>query len=235
MKDLKEHHPTFKMPAVWFPYGKIGKSPAGMAWDTSEGKFGPFAGQLFVGDQNQSCVMRVFLEKVDGHWQGMAVRFRENLGCGVIRVHFGKDHSMFAGMSNDGWGSSGNLNRGIKRIVWTGKVPFEVKEMRARPDGFQLVFTKPVDKSAAANVGSYKMTSYTYKLEGRYGGPELDKQNPVITAAEVAEDGMSVHLKVDGLRAGYVHELQAKGVRSTESTPILHDTMFYTLVNIPKK
>ena len=30
---------------------EMGRSPSGFAWDMSEGKFGPFAGQLFVGDQ----------------------------------------------------------------------------------------------------------------------------------------------------------------------------------------
>ena len=38
---------------------------------------------------------------------------------------------------------------------------------------------------------------------------------------------------VDGLRAGYVHELHAEGVRSAEGAPLLHDEAYYTLVRIP--
>jgi glucose/arabinose dehydrogenase len=235
MKDLKKSHPTFKMPAVWFPYGKIGKSPAGMAWDTSGGRFGPFAGQLFVGDQNQSCVMRVMLEKVDGHWQGACIRWREGLGCGVIRVAFGKDDSMFVGMTNAGWGSVGSLSMGFKRISWTGKLPFEIKSMQARPDGFKLIFTKPVDPASVADLAEYKMSSYTYKLEGRYGGPEQDTQDVPIAGATLNDDKLSVTLNVDGLRAGYVHELKVSGVKSADGLPLLHDTIFYTLVNIPAK
>ncbi|MDX1565666.1 MAG: PQQ-dependent sugar dehydrogenase, partial [Phycisphaeraceae bacterium] len=102
MKDLKKQIPTFKMPAVWFPYGRMGKSPSGIAWDTSKGKFGPFAGQLFVGDQNFASLMRVYLEKIDGHWQGACFDFRSGFMCGVIRVTQGKDGSMFVGMANAG-------------------------------------------------------------------------------------------------------------------------------------
>ncbi|MFT7486619.1 MAG: glucose/arabinose dehydrogenase [Candidatus Paceibacteria bacterium] len=66
MPVVAESHPTFKLPAVWFPYDKMGQSPAGMCWDTTDGKFGPFAGQLFVTDQHHSSLMRVTLEKVGG-------------------------------------------------------------------------------------------------------------------------------------------------------------------------
>jgi len=60
---IAELEPT----AVIFPYGKLGQSAPGVTCDTTEGKFGPFAGQLFVADQAQSTVMQVFLAKVKGH------------------------------------------------------------------------------------------------------------------------------------------------------------------------
>ena len=40
-------------PCIWFPYGRMGKSASEPIWDTTGGKFGPFAGQCFVGDQTQ--------------------------------------------------------------------------------------------------------------------------------------------------------------------------------------
>jgi hypothetical protein len=235
MKDLHTTNPTFKMPAVWFPYNKMGKSPAGMAWDTStKGEFGPFAGQLFVADQNQSCVMRVFLEKVDGHWQGACFPFRYGFQCGIIRASFGKDHSLFVGMSNAGWGARGNKPWGLQRLVWTGKRPFEINEMRALSDGFELTFTEPVEAAVAADVSAYTMTSYTYRLRSDYGGPEEDVQTLTIAAATVSPDGQKVTLRVDGLRAGYVHELHVKKMTSTTGQDLLHREAYYTLVNIPK-
>ena len=141
MKDLHKVHPTFKMPAVWFPYKKMGQSPCGMAWDTSKGKFGPYAGQLFVSDQKQARVMRVFLEKVDGHWQGACIPFRKGFQCGILRVAFGKDDSMYVGMSDAGWGSvrAGNQGWGFQRLRWTGELPVDIHEVHAtQPLGFDV-------------------------------------------------------------------------------------------------
>lgn len=234
MKDLHQTVPQFKMPAVWFPYNKMGKSPSGMCWDTSGGKFGPFDGQLFVADQHHASVMRVFLEKVEGHWQGACFRFREGFQCGIIRIAFGKDASLFAGMSNAGWGGRGNRPWGFQRLRWTGKVPLEVHSMQARPDGFLLTFTKPIDPAPAANPANYRMESYTYKLESRYGGPEADKKPVAIKSAEVVEGGKGVRLVLDEMRAGYVHELVMSNLSTGDGENLLHPEAYYTLVKIPK-
>jgi len=233
MKDMHQQIPEFKMPAVWFPYEKMGKSPSGLRWDLTEGKFGPFQGQLFVADQHHATVMRVFLENVDGHWQGACLPFREGFQCGIIRIAFGKDASLFVGMSNAGWGGRGNRPWGLQRLRWTGEVPFEVKEMKAKPDGFELSFTQPVDPATAGKVDAYKMESYTYKLESRYGGPEDDKKQVEITGVKVSDDGMRVRLTISPIRAGYVHELIMNGLTNKDGTPLLHGEAYYTLVNIP--
>ncbi len=235
MKDLKAKIPNFKMPAVWFPYDKMGKSPSGLRWDLTKGKFGPFAGQVFVGDQHHAQVMRVFLEKVNGHWQGAAFRFREGLESGVVRLGFGADGSLFVGMTNAGWGSKGSKPWGLQRLVWTGKVPFEIHEMRARKDGFELTFTKPVDPAVLGAPGTFDLSSYTYRLRSNYGGPEEDVAQLVVRSAVVGRDRRSVRLVVDGLRAGYVHELKLKGARAEDGTPLLHPEAYYTLVEIPRR
>ena len=234
MKDMHLQNPNFKMPTVWFPYEKMGKSPSGLKWDKTEGAFGPFAGQLFVADQHHATVMRVALEEVDGHWQGVCIPFREKFQCGIIRIAFGKDNSLFVGQSNAGWGGRGNKNWGIQRLHWTGKTPFEVHSVQARPDGFKLSFTQAVDPAKASNLANYTGESYTYKLESRYGGPEDDKKKFKITSAKVAPDAKSVVLTIDSLRAGYVHEFKLTNLANQDGVPLLHEELYYTLVNIPK-
>ena len=234
MKDMHLQNPNFKMPAVWFPYDKMGKSPSGLKWDKTDGGFGPFSGQLFVADQHHASVMRVVLEKVDGHWQGACIPFREKFQCGIIRICFGKDDSLFIGQSNAGWGGRGNKNWGVQRLHWTGKTPFEVHSINARPDGFKLTFTEAVDPAKAGDIANYSGESYTYKLESRYGGPEDDKKKFNITSAKVAADGMSVVLTIDALRAGYVHEFKLQNLANQDGVPLLHEELYYTLVNIPK-
>jgi len=233
MPEVAEENPNFRLPAVWFPYDKMGKSPSGMAWDEGAGEFGPFAGQLFVGDQHHASVMRVYLEEVEGHWQGACLPFRNGFQCGVIRVRFAPDGGLLVGMSNRGWGGRGNSPYGLQLLEWTGELPFEIHSMSARPDGFELSFTKAVDPESAANPESYRMQSYTYELHAAYGSNEMDTAQPSIERVEVSEDGMRARLFVGGMRAGYVHELHSEGVRSAEALPLLHTEAYYTLARLP--
>ncbi len=219
----------FAAPAVWFPYDRMGRSTSDIVLDETEGGFGPFSGQLFVGDQYSASVMRVFLEKVDGVYQGACFPFRSGFDCGVNRMCFAPDGSMFVGMTNRGWWSFGRRPWGLQRLLYTGLVPFEVHEMRAQPGGFELTFTKPVEAATAADVASYAMASFTYHRWEKYGSPEIDRHELAITRAVVGDDQMSVRLTVEGLREGYVHELRLAGVRSREGEPLLHDEAYYTL------
>jgi hypothetical protein len=66
--------PGVKTPAVWLPHSILGISTSEIIHDTtnSAGFSGRLPGKLFVGDQGQSKIDRVFLEKVEGVWQGAA-------------------------------------------------------------------------------------------------------------------------------------------------------------------
>jgi glucose/arabinose dehydrogenase len=226
--------PALAAPAVWFPYKKAGQSATDIVCDTTEGGFGPFSGQLFVGEFTLSAIHRVFLEKVNGVYQGACFPFREGFASAVIRLEFGEDgKSLFAGLSNRGWSSLGHASYGLQRLVWTGKTPFEIQEMRALADGFELTFTLPVDRRSAEDPSSYGLTSYTYMYHQKYGSDEILRRPCTIREAIVSEDGRRVRLVVDGRRPLFVHELIARGVRSQAGLPLLHPDAYYTLNQIP--
>ncbi len=227
--------PELMPPAILFPYRKMGQSASGVTCDISGGKFGPFKNQMFVGDQTFSTVMRVYLEKVNGRYQGACFPFREGFASGTLPVQMTKEGVMFTGGTNRGWGSRGGKPFSLQRLQWTGKTPFEVHEMHAKPDGFELTFTKPVDAETAADVKSYRMPTYAYIYQASYGSPEVDHTEAKITRAVVADDKMSVRLYVDGLQKGHVHELHLDGVQSAEGLPLLHKEAYYTLNYIPAK
>lgn len=227
--------PQLTPTSVIFPYGTMGQSASGIDCDLSGGKFGPFENQLFVGDQTHSTVMRVYLEKVNGRYQGACFPFRSGLGSGCVPVRFGLDGSLFVGGTNRGWGSRGTKPFAIERVVWTGKVPFEIREMRAKPDGFELTFTEPVDPATAAKPESYVLKTYCYIYQAAYGSPEVDQTTPKITKVEVGQDKKSIRLFVNGLEEGHVHDLTAAGVRSASGRPLLHPNAYYTLNYIPSR
>jgi hypothetical protein len=223
------------LPAVYFPYPVMGQSGSGFVCDSSGGKFGPFAGQLLVGDQSHSTVMRVTLEKVNGHYQGACYMLRNGFASGNLALELEADGSLMVYGTDRGWGARGGKPFALQRLVWTGVMPFEVREMRARPDGFELEFTEPVDPATAGNPGSYTMETYTYIYQSDYGSPEVDRTKPVIRSAVVSSDERRVHLIVDGLVEGHVCELHLPGVRSAQGQPVLHDAAYYTLNFVPKR
>lgn len=234
MHEVAEQVSGLKLPAVWFPQGIMGISTSDILVDTTGGAFGPFAGQLFVGDQGQSKVMRVFLETVKGEYQGVVFPFRSGFHSGVLRLSWGSDGSLFAGMTNRGWSSTGDAPYGIDRLVWTGRIPFEMKEVRARTDGFEITFTRPVNQEQAADPSNYEISGFTYHYHSDYGSEVINRRPAPVTRVKVAEDGRSVRIAADSLRPGYIHELKLQNVTSASGTPLLHKVGYYTLNRIPE-
>lgn len=223
-----------KTPSVWLPHGILGISTSDIVTDKTGGKFGLFENQVFVGDEGQSKITRVFLEKIKGQYQGAVFPFREGFASGVLRMTWGPDGSMFVGQTNRGWGSTGKAVFALQRLAWSGKVPFEMKAIYAKPDGFEIEFTKPVDKTTASYIDSYLIKGFIYKHHGKYGSPMVNEEECKIKGIVVSEDGMKVRMIVDGLRKNYVHEIKALGVRSKEeSLPLLHNFGYYTLNEFP--
>ncbi len=171
LHEMKEHFPEMVLPAVILPHGILGISNSEIKVDKTQGKFGPFENQILVGDMGQSKIMRVVLEKVKGAYQGVAFEFRSGFQSGVMRMDFDQEGNLFVGETNRGWGSAGTTNSGLQFVTWTGEVPFEMKNVKAMPDGFEIEFTKPVDKSTADNLDAYIGKSYIYKYHAAYGSP----------------------------------------------------------------
>ena len=232
LHQVKKDVPQLRLPAVWLPHGVLGISNSEILEDKTGGAFGPFAGQLLVGDQGQSKIMRVSLEKVKGEYQGVAFDFRQGFQSGVLRMNFGHDGSLFVGETNRGWGSAGTTNSGLQRLAWTGKVPMEMLTVRSMPDGFEVTFTYPVDKVLAEDLSAYSGRSYLYKYHPVYGSPTVNEQPLQIRGVKVSADRMKVRIAVDNLRPYHLHELNLSGIRSEDGLPLLHSVAYYTLNNI---
>ncbi len=221
-------------PAAYMVHGKIGNSSSFIVCDLSDGKFGPFRKQLFVADQSHSNIARVALEEVNGVKQGAVIPFLKGFKSGLIGGRMNAEGQLFAGGSDRGWGAKGGKPYCFERVQWTGKVPFEIHEMRARPDGFELTFTESVDPAAAVNPASYSMRAFTYIYRAEYGSPEVDDVLPKITHATLGADKKSVRLTIDPLTKGHIHELHLDGVKSAQGQPLLHPVAYYTLNEIPQ-
>ena len=151
-----------------------------------------------------------------------------------MALQFTPQGDLIAGGTNRGWPVRGPRAYAIQRLDWTGKVPFEIKTVTARADGFRLTFTKPVDPQVAARVDVYQMATFTHIYQQGYGSPEVDQTIPTVKSATVSKDRMQVDLVVEGRVSGHVHEFHLPQIRSAEDEPLLHADAYYTLNEIPR-
>jgi glucose/arabinose dehydrogenase len=231
----RKKFPEFIPPAVIMPHGKVGQSPTAVAADTTDGKFGPWKNQLYIGEQCHSQVQRICLEKVNGIYQGAVFHFLEGFEAGLIPLRLDPSGIIFTGGSNRGWASRGSKPFTFERVKWTGKTPFEMLTMSATADGFEITFTEPVDATAAADLANYSMDAWTYILQSSYGSPEVDKATQKITAAVVSADKTKVRLTIEGRVQGHVHHLQLKNIKAASGQEMWHPEAYYTLNEIPAK
>lgn len=235
--------PGYRPPAVWFPYRTMGMSATGMAQDQTAGDFGPFDGQLFVGEFTMSMILRVQLERIRGRLQGTCFRFVDGLNSAAFRLEFGRDGTLFVGQTNRGWNSLGNRAYGIQTVRLDparGQQVSEVHSIRATPRGFRVRFTDVLQ--SIPEPGDIPINAYTYWLHAAYGSDKVGEFIPVITGVKpVVEDGAGVgisaasaiDLEVSPLTRGYVYEFDFSRISLAGNRAITNPVGCYTLNVIP--
>lgn len=221
--------------AVIFPYIRMGRSITGFSVNQTQGKFGPFENQLFLGDYTQSIVMRATTEQVNGVWQGACYPFREGLSTGILNVEFTAGGNLLCGGTNRGWPVRGVKPFALERLAWSGKMPFEINRVTIEPTGFKITFTKPVDLATGSSTDSYTISAFTHPYHGGYGGPEVDQHRPAVKAVRLAEDGLSAKISLEKLDQGFVYEFDLQKLRSRDQEELLHRNAFYTVNEIPSR
>jgi hypothetical protein len=220
--------------AVWVPYSWA-HSLNGVTYDNTGGKFGPFAGQFFIAELCfGGAIIRADLEQVNGEYQGACFPFWGQGLLGPLTLSFDPKGRLFVGsITEPGW--MAQPDRGaLYRIDFTGDTPFEMRSIRIRPNGFRVVFTRPVSPESASDPKSYAIESWRYEYTGAYGSPELDRQQARIEKIEVAPDGLSAEITIGPLTKDRVYQIRAPGVRSANGEPLVNSIGAYTVNEIPR-
>ncbi|HEV8444126.1 MAG TPA: hypothetical protein VGQ27_11630 [Steroidobacteraceae bacterium] len=200
-----------EVPVVLFPHNRLANSPGNPAWDTTHGKFGPFGGQMFIGDQTQSNLMRVVTEKVGDVEEGSVMPFFAGLESGVMRPVFLADGSLLLGQTGRGWQAKGGKIASLQHVRWDGKtVAPGILAMHATGDGFRLDFTQPLGNGVSENLlqSALSMESWTYRDAPDYGSPELDLHAESIKAVAIGADRKSVVVTLASTEQPQVHPQQ---------------------------
>ncbi|MES3017279.1 MAG: hypothetical protein V4721_05850 [Bacteroidota bacterium] len=222
--------------AVLFPQGIMANSPSQPLCDITLGKFGPFAGQLFVGEMNRDRIVRVMLETVAGELQGASIPFIDGHGLrkGNNRLAFAPDGSLWVGQIAFGWAG----DQGIQRIVFNGNAPADIQMMNLTKTGFDITFTQPVNKAQALDASNYIFRHYFYKYQRKVknAGADITDQQDVQTIPVkniiVSADGLKVSLVLSELKAGYVYELKLGDITTQKGQALDNRLVCYTLNNL---
>jgi hypothetical protein len=229
---------------VLFPHNRVANSPGNPAWDLTKGKFGPYAGQLLIGDQTQSNLLRVVVQDVDGQEQGSVMPFFEGLESGVMRPVFLPDGSLLLGQTGRGWQAKGGKVASLQHVRWDGKTVVPgIVAMKATDQGFRIELTQPLGNGVSEAIlqSALKMESWTYRDAPEYGSPELALRDEQFRGITVSADRKSIDLVLTTLEQPQVHPRQTARVYHVRLTPgTLFDTAtpkpldaYYTLYRFP--
>ena len=228
-----------KTPAVVFPHGPMGTSPGQPVWDTTGGRFGPFAGQVFTGDYSR-LVVRASLEQVAGVWQGACFPFLgrnegpphatgARLKGGGTRAAFAPDGSLWIACTA-GWGAGED---GLQRVRWDGRAGLEMLDLKLTLRGLRVSFTRPLPVAELARTSAFEVNRFRYYYQSKYGSPPIDEARVKVVAARPASDGKSVELEFDELVAGFIHEVSVPTLQATDGERIANPLGYYTVNALP--
>lgn len=218
--------------AVLFPHGIIANSPTQPLTDNTGGKFGPFAGQMLVGEMNSPRIVRVIMEEIDGQIQGACLPFLDGHGLrkGNNRLAFDPEGNLWTGQNDHGWAG----DKGIQRIRYTGEIPMDILKMNLTETGFEFEFTHPVDISIAADPEQYKVRHYFYEYHSKYGSDQFDVQDIKVTNLTVSPDGKKVNVTLNKMTPDRVYEFRMENLRSAGGKELSNKIICYTLNHLKK-
>lgn len=213
-----------------FPQGEVANSPTQPLCDTTAGRFGPFAGQMMVGEMNVARILRLVPDRVQGVIQGAVINWMDSGGLriGINRLVFSPDASLYIGQTALSWAG----DKGIQRIRWNGNVPHEIHCIRAQKDGFSITMTQPI---RAASLDSLKssVVSWSYLYHAAYGSPKVDARDIPIISRSLSADGKTIKLVLGELRENAIHQIDVQGLVSMDGSAVLNPLATYFMAVKP--
>lgn len=221
-----------KLPVVWLPQDEIGNSPS----QPIAINVGPYKGQQLHGEVTHGGFKRVFMEKINGEYQGAVFRFTQGLEGGVNRAVWGPDGALYFGMiGNPGnWAHSGGKWYGLQKLTYNNNPTFEMLAVRARSNGVEIEMTEAMGDSYGNSISDYEVRQWYYKPTENYGGPKLDDKALPIKSVNISEDRKKIFLELGGMEPNHVVYVRLKGVFvSKENRNIWATEAWYTMNQIP--
>jgi mono/diheme cytochrome c family protein len=226
------HPPAIQIPHPWT------RSINGITFLSESYPQKGIAGHGVGCEFNGKLLIRFTHHEVDGILQGATYHLSKpdfpdadaNF-LGPLSITTAPNGDIYIGSIRDsGW--LGGLNTGsIVKLKPTSDLPNGIKEIQATPDGFEIQFQQPINRTEATSLDSYSISGYTRAWKGGYATPDSGRFQPEVEAATLSKDGTRVRLRTSELKTGFLYELNCR-IKDNDA-PLWPATGHYTLHRIP--
>lgn len=211
-----------------FPHGELANSPTEPA--VFPESWGPYAGQVIIGEMNQPRMVRFLSDEVNGHVQGAltAMFDRSPLGNGNHRITFTKDGRMWVGKTHLSWAGAEGL------VAITPKdldKAFTVKAVRLEKAGGKNAFRFHLSLPAGS-PGGPTIRSYDYLYHSGYGAPQIERKDVQPSKVTLEAGGKELVIETE-VTKGHVHAIDLSSLRSADGVPLDSSRFFYQVNEVP--
>jgi hypothetical protein len=216
--------------AINIPYSSYANSPTQILLIPQTPAWGPFGGQLIVGEMNVPRIFRLLPEQTDGVWQGACVLLvaSESLKGGLHRFAWSGD-TLYIGRTHLSWAGA----EGIGTLRPAGKTPFDPLTMHVTPRGYRFEFTEPLAASAA-EPARWVGQRYYYKYHAAYGSPEMEKTEFAATKVTLSNGGRTAEVELPEMTTGFIYDFDLGKVASAAGETPLNPRIAYSLNRVPR-
>jgi len=226
--------PPMKQPVLWMPTSELSNSPS-QPVAFNMGLF--MESQMVFGDIHYGGLHRVFVEKVNGEYQGAIFRFTQGLEAGINRLAWGRDGNLYmAGLGAGGdFGHNGQCC-GLQRLSYNGKTTLDMVSVKAKANGMEITFTEPLRAGDGLYTSDYSVQQFWYETADDVpeGGVKNDIENLSVKSVNLSTDRRKVFLEIEGMKKEHVIYIKINRPFISESSHGLWaGEAWYTINNIP--
>ncbi len=210
------------------PQGELANSPTEPILIPST--WGPYAGQILIGDMSQKRLVRFLADEVNGVAQGATLPFidQPDIGNGNHRFAFGEDGTLWIGKTRLSWAGS----RGLISIKAPPADIFTVTACKLTKEGKEQKLTLTFSQPLADDPESPPITRHRYHYHAKYGSEKVDLAQVPVLGLYPGEDNKTLELTLE-VKKGFLHEIDLSQFQSQSGQAIEGTKLYYNAVEIP--
>ena len=173
------------------PHARIANAPGSPTWDTTGGKFGPFAGDIYCGDQTLSTLFRIALKPNN---EAALIHFADSFPSGLMKQTFDKNGAMYVGQTGRGWRARGGSEHALVKLTYTKNDSPQLKDITRDGETFTLHFTGNTKELPEAT--DLSIESWFYHDKPDYGSPTNNKLKETISSQKLDRTKGTITIKL---------------------------------------